>query len=143
MNVKIDLNKQKISEKVTNDRFGKFVALEWKRLIDQYTPRDTGNLMNNVRYLPFKIHYKSRYAHYMYTGIVYVDPKYHVGGFYNETYGWYSRPGIQKIPSSRSLKYVKNKNPKATDHWDEVAAKAGQKDKLYRTLNSALKNGNY
>lgn len=143
MNVSIDLNKPKIYEKVLNDKFGRYVALEWKRLIDTYTPRDTGNLMNNVRYNPFEIHYKSPYAHYMYTGEVYVDPVYKVGGFYSETYGWYSRPGVIKIPSGRSLNYVKNKNPYATDHWDEVAEQAGQKDKLYRILNNALRTGNY
>ena len=42
MEVKIDLNEPKIIKKVTNDRFGLFVSNEWKRLIDPYTPRDTG-----------------------------------------------------------------------------------------------------
>lgn len=143
MNVKIELNKSQIIDKITNDRFGRLVAGEWKRLIDPYTPRDTGQLENNVSILPFKIHYKSIYSHYMYTGIVYVDPIYKVGGFYNDDYGWWSRPGVEKIPSGKKLKYIKNKNPRATDHWDVAAERAGQKNKLYRTLNNALKSGNY
>ena len=34
----------------------------------------------------------------------------------------------------------KKKNPYATDHWDIKAAEAGQTDKLYQTINDALKN---
>ena len=44
MNVRIDLNEPKILAKVQNDRFGLLVSNEWKRLIDPYTPRDTGTL---------------------------------------------------------------------------------------------------
>lgn len=57
MNVRIDLNEPKILAKVQNDRFGLLVSNEWKRLIDPYTPRDTGTMQNNVRFYPFKIHY--------------------------------------------------------------------------------------
>lgn len=110
MNVRIDLNEPKIYAKVTNDRFGKFVANEWKRLIDPYTPRDTGQLENNVAILPFKLHYKQRYA----------NRQYHGEDF-----------NFQK------------KNPYSTYEWDRAAEQAGQKDKLYRTLNNALRNGNY
>lgn len=39
MNIRIDLNEPQIVEKVTNDKFGRFVSAEWKRLIDPYTPR--------------------------------------------------------------------------------------------------------
>lgn len=75
MNVRIDLNTPKIAAKVTNNRFGKFVALEWKRLIDPYTPRDTGQLENNVRILPFELHYKQKYASRQYTGYYFVYQK--------------------------------------------------------------------
>lgn len=53
----IILDENKIIKKVTNDNFGLFVAQSWKRLIDPYTPRDTGTMQNNVRFYPFKIHY--------------------------------------------------------------------------------------
>ena len=48
MNVKVELNEQQIIKKVTNDRFGLLAATEWKRLLDPYTPRDTGMLEGNV-----------------------------------------------------------------------------------------------
>lgn len=110
MNVKIDLNETKIREKVTNDRFGKFVANEWKRLIDPYTPRDTGNLMQRVEIHPFELYYYSPYARYVYYG--------------------------------KDMNFQK-KNPYSTAEWDKAAAKAGQADKLCRTLNNALKSGQY
>jgi hypothetical protein len=144
MEIKIDLNEPKILGKVTSDKFGLFVSNEWKRLIDPYTPFDTGMLLQNVQKLPFALHYKEIYAHYIYMGEVYVDPDYKVGGFYDPTYGWWSRPGVQKVASGRSFKnFNKNHNPKATDHWDEVAAENGQLDKLYRTLNNALQSGRF
>lgn len=35
------------------------------------------------------------------------------------------------------------KNPYSTYEWDVKAAEAGQLDKLYRTLNSALQSGQF
>lgn len=112
MKLKIDLNESRIRRKVTNDKFGLFVSNEWKRLIDPYTPRDTGQLMGvtgqTVDIQPFKLHYKSKYAERVY-------------------YGEYMN--FQK------------KNPYSTYEWDKAAEKAGQKTKLYRTINSALRGG--
>ena len=56
MELRIDLNKPQILQKVTNDEFGLFVAQQWKKQIDPYTPRDTQTMQNNVRFYPFKIH---------------------------------------------------------------------------------------
>lgn len=110
MKLKIDLNKPQIREKVTSDKFGLLVAHEWKRLLNPYTPRDTGMLMQNVTESPFSLHYKQPYAVYVYNG--------------------------------EYMKFQKN-NPYSTDHWDIKAAKAGQKEKLYRTINAALRSGQY
>lgn len=114
MNLKIDLNEPRIMEKVANDRFGLFVSQSWKRLIDPYTPRDTGVLMGitgqTVDILPFKLHYKSAYSERVY-------------------YGY-------------DMNFQK-KNPYSTYEWDKAAEAAGQKDKLYRTLNNALQSGRF
>lgn len=66
--VRILFNESRILDKVENDRFGKYTALEWKRLIDPYTPRDTGLLMQNVEIYPNEIHYKMPYAARVYYG---------------------------------------------------------------------------
>ena len=119
MNVRIDLNEPKILAKVQNDRFGLLVSNEWKRLIDPYTPRDTGVLMGitgqTVDLQPWKIWYKSKYAEAVY----------------------YNRRGVTFITQGTG------RNPYATQEWDIAAEKAGQKDKLYRTLNNALQSGRF
>lgn len=141
MKIKLELNEPKILSKVQSDKVGLLVAKEWKRLLNPYTPKDTGNLVQNVDYKPNQIHYKVPYAAYQYYGEVYVDPKTGRAGFLTDK-GWKSRNGVKKVPSGRKLQYQKN-NPYATDHWDEAAEKAGQKAKLYRTLNNALQSGNF
>jgi hypothetical protein len=136
----VKLNMPKILDKVTNDKFGLFLAHEWKRLINPYTPHRTGNLERNVSYKPFEITYLSPYARYQYNGKLYVDPLYDVGGFTdNGGVTWYARPNVRKKATNRPLNYLKEHNPKATDHWDVAAAKAGQQDKLYRAANKYLK----
>lgn len=119
MNLRIDLNEPRILEKVESDRFGLFVSREWKRLIDPYTPRDTAALMGvtgqTVDVIPFKLHYKVPYA-----SVVYINPR-----------------GVKFITQGPG------RNPYATDHWDEKAEVAGQKDKLYRTLNNGLSTGQF
>lgn len=68
MNVRIDLNEPKILAKVQNDRFGLLVSNEWKRLIDPYTPRDTGTMQDTAKLYPNKIHYIQPYSAYVYYG---------------------------------------------------------------------------
>ena len=110
MELKINLNEPRIREKVTSDRFGRYVSLEWKRLIDPYTPRDTGTMQDTATLNPWQIHYKQKYAERVYYG---------------------SDMNFQK------------KNPYSTYEWDIKAEQAGQKDKLYRTLNNALQSGRF
>ena len=61
-----------------------------------------------------------KYAHYQYEGKVYVDPVYRCGGFFIPEVGWKSRRGVQKVPTSRPLRYGGG-NPEAHDHWDQYA----------------------
>lgn len=104
------MNEPQILQKVTGDRFGLLVSNEWKRLIDPYTPRDTGTMQDTAKLYPWKIHYIARYSQYVYY--------------------------------MRNANFKKN-NPYSTYEWDFAAEQAGQKYKLYRTLNNALQNGNY
>lgn len=117
MNVRIDLNEPQILAKVQNDRFGMFVSKEWKRLIDPYTPRDTGVLQDTAEIQPFQI---------IYRGARTSNGKYYAG------YVYYMR----------GANFKKN-NPYSTYEWDVKAAEAGQIDKLTRTLNNALQSGQY
>ena len=117
MNVRIDLNEPKILAKVQNDRFGLFVSQSWKRLIDPYTPRDTGILQDTAEIYPWKIRYKGQKAS---------------NGKFVAAYVYYNKgANFQK------------KNPYSTYEWDKAAENAGQLDKLTRTLNNALQSGQY
>lgn len=115
MNVRIDLNEPKIYEKVTNDRFGFLAAEEWKRLIDPYTPRDTGKLEETATVSPWKITYNPLNSE---NGYVYA----------------------KKVYYGEELNFQKTHNPYATHHWDKAAERAGQKTKLYSKLNEILRN---
>ena len=137
---KVTLNMPRILNKVENDNFGLFLAHEWKRLINPYTPHRGGNLERNVEYKPFQIKYISPHSHYQYYGVLYVDPLFRVGGFTNDGgVTFFSRPGIKKVPTTTPLNYLKDHNPQATDHWDIAAEQAGQKEKLIRAANLYLK----
>jgi hypothetical protein len=108
MNIKINLNQDKIVGKVKNDHMGLFVSQNWKRLIDPYTPRDTATMQNTARLYPFNIHYIQKYSSKVYHG--------------------------------KDLNFQK-KNPYSTYEWDLAAARAGQLNKLYRTINNGLRSG--
>lgn len=110
MKIRIGFKVNKITKKVKNEKLGLFIATDWKRFMNPYVQRNTGNLMNNVEYHPFAIHYKAPYA-----SLCYFNPR-----------------GVRFVQNGTG------RNPFATDHWDRAAEKAGQKDKLYRDINAFL-----
>jgi len=76
----------------------------------------------------------SEYGHYQYEGILYVDPITQKGAFYNEEYGFWSRPGVAKVPSDRKLTYSQ---PNAVARWGEVAYEQ-DKDEWLKVVQRAL-----
>lgn len=138
--IKVTLDMPRILNKVENDKFGLWLIKEWKRLINPFTPHRDGLLEHNVKYSPFEATYLMPYASYMYGGEVYVDPEYYTGGFTSDNgVTFWSRPGVQKIPSGRRFNYSTDHNPQATDHWDKAAEAAGQKEKLIKSANNYLR----
>lgn len=107
-------------------RVQRIVSEEILRLCDPYVPlsegylRDTGHVENNT-----EIVWNGPYAHYLYEGIVYEDPKLHCAGFRTEN-GWRSRKDVQKVPSDRVLHY-NNGNLRGA-HWvDRMLQNGGRK----------------
>ena len=141
--VKVDvkLNMPRILNKVENDTFGLFLAKEWKRLIDPFTPHRDGFLERNIELKPFAIKYKMPYSRYMYYGVPYVDPLYGVSGFTNDGgVTWFSRTGVKKVPdTSKRFNYSKDPNQFATDHWDIKAAQAGKAEQLGKIATNYLR----
>lgn len=128
----IDRSGQGYSVKVSFERFGKRMdkaqdaldAQVWED-IQRYMPMDTGNLIaetdvlnQSTRGEVYLYPPDSYYGHYQYEGELYVDPVYGKGAFYNPEYGYWSRPGIAKVPSGKPLFYGRES---AEAHWDEVA----------------------
>ena len=135
-NIKIEARIDNIGtmKKVQDDKFWKFAATEWWRLISEYTPKDTGTLIQSVDIRPKEIEYKSPYAHYQYHGKV-MGPNY-----YSEDYGFWSPPGKKKDYTGADLKYKKDRNPKASKEWDK-AAKPFQKPKLIQAMQGYINSG--
>lgn len=77
---------------------------------------------------------ESDYGHYLYEGIKYVDPITGKGAFYSPEYGFWSRPGVKKVPSGESLIF---RQPNATAHWGDVAFK-NHHDAWVETVRRAL-----
>lgn len=113
MNYRVDLNEPKIISKITNDNFGLYAAKQWKKLINPYTPRDTGQLEETAKVTPWTITY---------------DPTNPLNGYHY----------AKKVYNDVWLNFQTTHNPYATHHWDMAAEEAGQKSNLYRELNSYL-----
>lgn len=94
--------------------------------MDKYVPRQNRMLRTNVEIGDDYITYKSPYAHYQYRGILYVDKKTGKGAFFNENYGFWSRPNTTKVPSNRNLNYH---TPGTGSYWDKRMWSA-EKDKV-------------
>lgn len=115
----------------------KFIDSECIRLMEPYMPRQNGILIKDLvlsnagKLGSGEIVENSPYAHYLYEGIVYEDPKYHCAGFL-VTKGpnagqWVSRRNVTKIPTNRELVFAgapmrgkKWFERMAADHRDEI-----------------------
>ena len=138
-NVTITINNPAgIADRIINDDVGTFLASEWSRYFAKYVPMQEGILASDITIDPFKVTYNSPYAHYQWEGKLYVDPITLKGAFYNSDYGFWSRPGVSKIPTDIPLNYSKEQNPLATSHW-EVPAFEAFKDDVARAVTQYLK----
>ena len=89
----------------------KMVDLRFMHYMKLKMPIDSYSLVNSVREFGVgTIKVMSPYAHYMNEGIVYVDPQYGYAAIplqdkNGNLLGFFSRKGVKKIPSGRSLNY--------------------------------------
>lgn len=130
--VKSDINIPENLKKIDNDEFWTFAASEWHRLISPYTPKKTGNLIENVTIRPKEIEYKSPYAHYQYEGKV-------MGKNYHDPDSGFWSP-LKKKYTGGNLKYKTDKNKDASKEWDK-AAKPKQEEKLIDALQDYVDSG--
>lgn len=104
--------------------------------MQQYMPFSTGNLINETSALNasacgtgrvYMYPPSSDYGHYQYEGTVYVDPITGKGAFYDPNYGFWSRPGVEKVASERKLVYT---NPQAESHWGQACERDHKREWL-------------
>lgn len=136
---KITLNEEQIINKVTNDRFGLKAATEWKKLIDPFTPRRTGRTVESAEVEPFRIKYDPIDQKDQYWLGEPITGKHYGKKIYYEESSTYFHTAFRYPPWCPAPMH----NPFSTGKWDEAAVKAGKKTELYRTLNNALRSGNY
>ncbi len=117
--------------------------------MEPYTPRLNGNLIKAATMGTVigsgEINQTAPYAHYLYEGVVYVDPNLHCAGFNSSTPGpyygqWFSRKGVIKVKSNppRELQFygggLRGKK------WFE-RMKADHKDDILRGAQAIMNRG--
>lgn len=100
--------------------------------MQEFTPFQSGILeAAPIIVEPGHIVQDTPYARYQYYGELYVDPKTQKGAFYKESYGFWSRPNVNKVPSGKPLHYNTKAHPKAGPKWFE-RMKVEYKDDIIR-----------
>lgn len=136
-----------VQKKQLLDKFGldggrtqKIIDSQFMSYIDKYMPKTDNQMMiksmhNSSKVGSGEININTPYAHYQHEGILYVDPKYNIGSFYDAISGRYwSRAGIKKVPSSKRLTYHSGAlrgshfiERMLADHFNDIL-NAGQKE---------------
>ena len=131
INVTFDI---KPIEDMLNETFGDggVAQYTWSRIVFDnsvpYMPALTGNFIHRSMAVsePLFAHgelvYPGPFAHYLWEGILYVDPETGKAAYFSENYGFWSRPGVAKVPTDMPLEYTTNLNEAAGARWTERAA---------------------
>ncbi len=95
----------------------KFFTNTCYKYMGPFVPGGVNSHINqNVFIETDSITYLSPSSHYQHIGKRYVDPKYGKGAFFSSDYGFWSRPGITKIPTNIPLEYH---TPGTGSYWDK------------------------
>jgi len=112
----------------------------------RYVPIDTGTLRGEINEINvanagtgqiFVYPPSSAYGHYQHEGIVYKDPVYNYAGLFSPDYGWFSRKGVAKVPSTQLLQY---QDPTARRNWGQYAIEH-HVDDWVRVAKNAIRRG--
>lgn len=105
------------------DKAQQFFTNTCYRYMNDYVPYQDGTLRTNTTIGTDFVRYNSLYAHYMYKGILYVDPK---------TRSSYARKNVAKVPTSKSLHYH---TAGTGAFWDKRMWSAEDKDVIAEVQN--------
>lgn len=141
---KLRLNFRRLGRKL--DRAQLALDIRVNEDILRYVPIDTGTLRSEINALNTthagtgKVYIyppSSAYGHYQHEGIVYKDPVYNFAGLFTPEYGWFSRKGVEKVPSTQLLKY---QDPNAKRQWGRYAIEH-HGNEWYDTVKRVMKQG--
>jgi len=109
-----------VNKYINDKNVSAICANEIMRWSDDYAPFDTGVVKNTAKVIQNGkdaiIQYgDTPYTHYVWVGKLYVDQITKKGAFYSPTFGFWSRPNVQKIPSDRYLNF--RGAPKRGSQW--------------------------
>ncbi len=136
MEYKITVDLDNLIDEETLLKARRFLGNEVMRLADDYVPMDSGVLKDTAFVTPLAdaLIYPQPYAHYMYEGVLYVDPITKKGAFHDPVSGrFWSRPDTQKEKTDRPLNYAGA--PKRGADWIERMW-----DEYGREIEEAVKN---
>jgi hypothetical protein len=117
-----------ISRTLTNffAPFGNFQKVLDQTFLDEmipYMPFRTGGLVQLTRAQTVigsgLMVTEAPQAGYLYNGMLFVDPITGKGGFYNDVFGFWSRPGVSKVPTQTPLNFYQGEHPLAGPRWDQ------------------------
>ncbi len=108
----IDWNRppQEIFDRIFDEETRTYIHTRLHAFMSPYVPMDSGMLDQNVNITPYYVEYKVPYAHYQWTGKVFVDDR-------GSTY---ARRNTSKHATNRDIQYSKDQHPLASDHWDRA-----------------------
>ena len=143
LNVKVKMNSvNKILKDHGLDRDGRVVRHlrdTADRLMMPFIPGGAEGQLAKLKTYPsnHEIKYTSPYAHYQYTGKMYISPKLGVSGILLKSDRWWSPKGEKKTPTSKKLKnHVSGTGPK----WDKLMLQR-RKDDLVKDVENYIKSG--
>lgn len=109
-----------------NGRVQKYFTHRCRVHMDKFVPYRKGNLRKIVFEGDNYISYNSPYAHYVYEGILYVDP---------ETGSSWARKDVTKVPTGKELVYhTAGTGP----HWDKLMWSA-EKDQVIQEVQDFIR----
>ena len=142
-NVKVKMNKtSKIIKDHGLDKNGKVTAHlrnTADRLMTPFVPGGAGGMLAKLKTYPnnYSIKYTSPYAHYQYTGKMYISPKLGVSGIPLKNGKWWSPKGEKKLATNKKLKYHTSGTG---DHWDKMMMQRRGKE-LAKDVENYIKTG--
>ena len=154
--VQVDLGRitEKLDSVLEDEEFLTSVHNLLAKMCDPYVPKESGMLAQPI-VDENGVHYRTRYAHYMYHGIVYGP---NIATAIDSTTGqvleWRSKPGMTKNPNGNEMQYNtvwyqdlttgqfypekrRASHPKATKEWDK-AMMMEQGDKFVKQVKDLL-----